>query len=243
MRSLWVPKKGSLEEEWEDGFAYDEATGRAAIADGASSAMGAASWARCLCEGWTDDPPGALDSEQLGPWLSRRQGAWSPPESTQSSSDDAWWADATTARGSWATLAMFTVADSSDGWLIEAGAIGDTCLFLIHEGVLSAALPELEPDDFGTHPELVGTPPQSVARTVGALETKDFEAVDGDLLLGATDALAEWALRTATTHAEVWETLATVDAETLVELVCQERAAGRMINDDVALLRCRFGVV
>src|SRR6516164_1018014 len=49
-QALWLPKRGHQIEEYEDAFAGDAATGRFAVADGASEASFAALWARLLVE-------------------------------------------------------------------------------------------------------------------------------------------------------------------------------------------------
>src|SRR5437660_9780190 len=47
-----LPKRGHAAEEYEDALAADPATGRFAIADGASESSFAAAWARLLAEGF-----------------------------------------------------------------------------------------------------------------------------------------------------------------------------------------------
>ena len=240
MRALWVPKAGVEEHEWEDGFAYDEATQRASIADGASSATASGTWARMLTSGFVTAPFATGDRASFGNWLGSRQGEWVPPESAGS---DDWWNDAVAERGSWATLAVIAIDDSPTGWTVETGTVGDTCIVHVRDGERLHLVPDMEPDDFDSFPELVGTDPKSVVRTVGAYVPETFEARDGDLVLAMTDALAEWALLHDRSQDDVWDTLASVDQASLAMLVHDERHADRMVNDDVTLFRCQLGAV
>ncbi len=238
-RGFWVPKGGSSEEEWEDGFAFDETDGRAAIADGASSAVAAGRWARQLVTGWLEDPFD-LGASQFGPWLDRRQHAWDPPALVPD--EEAWWGEVVRRQASWATLALLEVASHDDHWRINVGAVGDSCVFLVRRDDRSAIWPIIGADDFGSHPELVGTDPATAGRTIAAFTRCAFDAKDGDVLVMATDALAEWALKVEDAHPEVWKLLSRIDQAGLTVLTADERERGRLVNDDVTLVRCDLGV-
>ncbi|MEM7337258.1 MAG: hypothetical protein AAF467_01355 [Actinomycetota bacterium] len=239
MRALWAPKAGSTDVEWEDGFAYDEAGQRAAIADGASSAIGAGEWARVLTAGWLREPFPLGEPAAFERWLRRRQPEWQGPVGGDGEASS-WWADAVANRGSWATLGLVSLTGSGRDWMLEAAVVGDICVFLVRDGVLVDACPPPDSIEFGSHPELVGTDTRSIERTVGAMRVDRFPAADGDVILAATDALAEWALGHHDQHRDLWATLATVDQASLCELARDERAAGRLVNDDVTLLRCEL---
>src|SRR4051794_1984465 len=93
-RALSLPKKGHAAEEYEDAWAGDPASGRFAVADGASESAFAALWARLLTEAyvaggnprdpgsWLQGPRRRWAGEVMGlelPWyaeLKREQGAF-----------------------------------------------------------------------------------------------------------------------------------------------------------------------
>jgi hypothetical protein len=67
-RCYWQPKSDHRIDEWEDGAAYSEARGVAAVADGASSSFDAQSWARDLVTAFVAAPPRTVDVEAFEAW-------------------------------------------------------------------------------------------------------------------------------------------------------------------------------
>lgn len=67
-RCYWRPKSDHTIGEWEDGAAFSEARGVAAIADGASSSFDAARWARELTRSFISNPPRTVDAEAFEAW-------------------------------------------------------------------------------------------------------------------------------------------------------------------------------
>ena len=55
-QSFFLPKRGNAAEEYEDAFAGDPASGRFAIADGASESCFAAAWAKIVVESYVKTP-------------------------------------------------------------------------------------------------------------------------------------------------------------------------------------------
>ena len=149
--------------------------------------------------------------------------------------------------GSFATLLGFEV-DELDGpdpcW--RAVALGDTVLFHVRAGHLIASFPAMGPDDFGTLPDGVHTSPASLDRMTERLLTGGGVLQAGDFLFAATDAIAQWILRTIERdEAKVWATLTTLaHPDVFARLVDDQRreqsSAKRMKNDDVTLMRLRL---
>lgn len=237
MRAYWLPKSSSAESEWEDGFAFDESRYLAAVSDGASSAAHASTWARHLASGFVENPFPPASASEFASWLSGLQRAWSPPTPETNN----WWGDVVTKQDSWATVAVLSANANEGRWQVNLGSIGDTCWFHIRSGVLLSVFPPLGSDDFDSHPELVGTSEESMERSAAAYCAEAFDGASGDVVVGATDALAEWALRTEANSSGVWSALERIGMTGLARLTCDERAAGRMVDDDVTLLRCRLG--
>lgn len=241
IRAFWEAKEGSTESQWEDGFAYDEAAGRMAVADGASAAAGAQRWARTLCEGFIGDPFRVENRESFEGWLGRRRQEWDESGDEPESDGAQWWKAEVERRGSWATMLVASVVESQPGeWRVHLGAVGDSVAMVVRAGSLRQAIPDLVPGSFGSHPELVGTTAASAPRTIDAYLNDTVSLEAGDLILLCTDALADFVLGEAETVPDIWGILGGLDAAGFAELVAAARAAGLLVNDDVTLLRCKI---
>ena len=125
-------------------------------------------------------------------------------------------------------------------------ALGDTVLFHVRAGRLIAAFPPMGPEDFGTLPDGVHTSPASLDRMTERLLVGGGVLEAGDFLFAATDAMAQWILRTIERdEAKVWDTLTTLaHPDVFARLVEDQRreqnSAKRMKNDDVTLMRLRM---
>ncbi len=109
-----------------------------------------------------------------------------------------------------------------------------------------ATFPPMGPDDFGTLPDGVHTARASLDRMTERMLTGDGILAAGDVLFAATDAMAQWILRTiARDEVKVWDTLTTLaHPDVFARLVEDQRreqnSAARMKNDDVTLMRLRM---
>src|SRR6201985_3452271 len=149
--------------------------------------------------------------------------------------------------GSFATLLGFDIygLDGPEPYW-QAVALGDTVLFHVRAARLIAVFPQMGPDDFGTLPDGVHTPPASLDRMTERLLAGGGKLQAGDFLFAATDAMAQWILRTIERdQAKVWNTLTTLaHPDVFARLVEDQRreqdSAKRMKNDDVTLMRLRM---
>ena len=151
--------------------------------------------------------------------------------------------------GWFATLLGFEI-NALDGpepyW--RAVALGDTVLFQVRAGLWIATFPPLGPEDFGTLPDGVHTARASLDRMTEneRLLTGSGVLEAGDFLFAATDAMAQWILRTVERdEAKVWATLTTLaHPDAFARLVEDQRreqnSAKRMKNDDVTSRRLRM---
>src|SRR5262249_10571454 len=147
------PKRGNAAEEYEDALAADPATGRFAIADGASESSFAAAWARLLAEGFV----GAAGK----PW---RDLDWlDPPRRRWADEVDGlslpWYAEMKREAGAFATLLGLALRPPREGRRGEwrALAVGDSCLFRTRGGRLLKAFPVTASADFDNQPHLIGS--------------------------------------------------------------------------------------
>ena len=233
------PKAGGTEAEWEDCAGYRPAgpDGRAryVVVDGATEAYDSIRWVRQLVTGFLDpdDGPPDLGEPAIHAWFGHMQQRWvdEAPATFSSIFEERKFRE----DGSFATFLGCDVrglGGPRPAW--RAAALGDAVLFHVRDGRTVAQLPRLGADDFGINPDGVFTQPSMRDRMRGALRFADGDLRAGDVLYLATDALAEWLVRTS----DAWNGLAgLVHPTPFRQLVAGERNAGRMRNDDVTLLR------
>ena len=262
------PKEGNTPGEWQDGagggvVGDGTATPRRArfvVLDGATGAYDPMRWVDQLVRSFvpqaggdprtpsTQGNPGSqgprLEPAAMRAWFAEMQDRWAADvRDFDSIIEERKFAEV----GSFATLLGFEIY-SLDGpepyW--RAVALGDTVLFHVRAGRLIAAFPPMGPDDFGTLPDGVHTSRASLDRMTERLLTGGGVIEAGDFLFAATDAMAQWILRTIERdEAKVWDTLTTLaHPDVFARLVEDQRreqnSAKRMKNDDVTLMRLRM---
>jgi hypothetical protein len=262
------PKEGNAPGEWQDGAGggvIGDGTAaprraRFVVLDGATGAYDPVRWVDQLVRSFvpqaggdprtpgTPGSPGSagprLEPAAMRAWFAEMQDRWAADvRDFDSIIEERKFAEV----GSFATLLGFEIC-SLDGpepyW--RAVALGDTVLFHVRAGRLIAAFPPMGPDDFGTLPDGVHTSRASLDRMTGRLLTGGGVLEAGDFLFAATDAMAQWILRTIEREeAKVWDALTTLaHPDVFARLVDDQRreqnSAKRMKNDDVTLMRLRM---
>ena len=262
------PKEGNAPGEWQDGAGggvIGDGTAaprraRFVVLDGATGAYDPVRWVDQLVRSFVPqaggDPrtpgtpgnPGSagpgLEPAAMRAWFAEMQDRWAADvRDFDSIIEERKFAEV----GSFATLLGFEIC-SLDGpepyW--RAVALGDTVLFHVRAGRLIAAFPPMGPDDFGTLPDGVHTSRASLDRMTERLLTGGGVLQAGDFLFAATDAMAQWILRTIEREeAKVWDALTTLaHPDVFARLVDDQRreqnSAKRMKNDDVTLMRLRM---
>jgi hypothetical protein len=256
------PKEGNAPGEWQDGagggvVGDGTATPRRArfvVLDGATGAYDPVRWVDQLVRSFAPQAGGDPGSQESGgprlepaamrAWFTEMQDQWAADvRDFDSIIEERKFAEV----GSFATLLGFEIY-GLDGpeprW--RAVALGDTVLFQVRAGRLITAFPPLGPEDFGTLPDGVHTSPASLDRMTERLLTGSGVLQAGDFLFAATDAMAQWILRTIERdEAKVWDALTTLaHPDVFARLVEDQRreqnSAKRMKNDDVTLMRLRM---
>jgi hypothetical protein len=236
-RAFWLPRRGNTIAEYEDAFAVDEATGRFAVADGATESCFSGAWARLLVDGFVNGAecdaahwPSSLPSLQEQ-WKVHVQQRVIP-----------WYAEPSVAQGAFATFLGTVLIDSSEiacQW--HTVAVGDTCVLHTRSSALLRAFPVSRSQEFGNAPTLVGSRmPSEVVRKRHTLWTEG-NGQPGDCLWTMTDALAQWCLVEHEMGRNPWAELDWLltlpDAnERFASWIEGLRDAGRLRNDDVTLL-------
>jgi hypothetical protein len=230
-----MPKRGSTDEEYEDSFAFDAAQGRFAIADGAAESSFARTWARILVDGFVASPP-AVTATRMLTWLESLQERWR--ESVPWASLP-WYAEEKARAGAFCTFLglRFRLATVKGTLAWKAFAIGDCALFQLRDGVLVKAFPVTRSDQFGTTPQLLRS---VAAKTLGITDLvvrTASGAQAADVLILATDALAQFCLRSVESGQPCWPVLiGCKDQEAFRSWVDDLRSNHQIRNDDVSLL-------
>ena len=200
------PKDGNAPGEWQDGacggvLGDGTATPRRArfvVLDGATGAYDPVRWVDQLVRSFAPQAGGAegprLEPAAMRAWFAEMQDQWAADVRVfDSIIEERKFAEV----GSFATLLGFEIY-SLDGpepyW--QAVALGDTVLFHVRAGRMIAVFPPMGPDDFGTLPDGVHTARASLDRMTERLLTGGGALEVGDFLFAATDAMAQWILRT-----------------------------------------------
>lgn len=193
---LSVPKAGNRPRENEDAWYVGRNAHRVAVADGVSECMYARRWARLLARSFVNaDSVHAVDSD----WIrdpARLFRSMCPPEPRP------WYLEAKLASGTHATflgLEFATQPNGSIGW--TAIAVGDCCVFHVHEDRAGSSFPVQSAEDFSDSPSSIASLeeciPPSFAVCSGTL-------VANSRLYCTTDALACWLLKEMDSGQDPW---------------------------------------
>jgi len=233
-----LPKEGHLLSECEDVIGVNALTQRFAIADGATEAFDAQSWARRLARQWVRLDRGALVPDDFRSWVAAEgrslHDSW---KNLQLS----WYAEEKARTGSFAAFVgvQLEVELATPRW--QAIALGDACLLHCRAGRILSALPLANHESFNASPLLV--PSLGLLQDAGLRNIVVDSGVleSGDVLLLLSDAVAAWYLRLAESGDRArccFEELLMADREDeLEQLFSKERRTGRIKNDDIAVLR------
>lgn len=248
LKKFWVPKGGNRREEYEDaskvvGFPLParrgnrRGTARMAVTDGASESAFAKQWAEILASAFVAETSpldlSCLTSDALKSWLKPRQDAWNravPWERIP------WHGEAKARAGAMAALLGVTIQVAPNGRGIKwrAVAVGDCCLFVIHDDSLEAAWPLDASDQFNNTPSLICSNPD---HDKWKLELREGECEPGrSLFILASDALAQWLLREYEAGGKPWRTLAGLEHEGWDDWVQEQRKERSIVNDDITLI-------
>jgi len=231
-----MPKDGAAAEECEDAVGLNVGGGRFAVADGATEAFDAGRWARALAEGWAGGAP--RSAAEFRAWVAgegeRLHEAWAGRELP-------WYAEEKARGGSFAAFVGLSIEAEGGALRWRAIALGDACLVRRRDGVIRAAMPLGRAEDFNSCPALVPSRAAALDAALAQAVTAEGAAEAGDTFLLLSDAAAAWFLKLSEGRSpavgEFDSRLAASDNEALAALFRRERAAGRIKDDDVAVVR------
>jgi len=235
---FWKAKSGNAAEEYEDALAAEAATGRFAVADGASESSYSGLWARILVEEFTHLPAGAPFA--WTEWLPAVQARWAS-EIGERPGQQAWFVQSKIASGSFATFAGLSITDGHEKrW--QSWAVGDSCVFQIRNNKIYNSFPLSRSDQFGVKPLLIGS-----RSSVTEIDQNRSDHISGGWETGdqfwlMTDALSQWFFsRNEAEAAPVRQVLRILaesehNPDSFGNWAQKIRDSGDLHNDDVTLL-------
>ena len=225
-----LAKEGAADDENEDSFAVNAATGTIAVSDGASSSFGARVWSRALV-----DVAAANPAPLTAPFVEAVMGPAAAQWTQHHTSGELpWWAQEGLRRGGFATLLMVRIGSGPAGRAWQALAVGDSCVFHLRRAgtgwQLLRSFPLETAEAFGSHPVLLPSvsPPPSAG-----IELAGGQLAAGDVLLAATDAVSEWLLEDPERLAFAVE----APIDDVAQAVREARRSQAMVNDDATFIR------
>ena len=242
-RSFALAKDPECPQQNQDAFQVDAARGIVALADGVSSALFSRQWAAILAAAAAADFPDPGRPDDFARWLAEQRAAWSAQIDTTSL---AWFQKAKLPAGAFSTLLWIRVGPS-DGdesgtfgaYHLQGHAVGDTCLFHARHGEILRTFPLQTAAEFEASPAALGSVDLNRDRNV-QFDRLDVACYSEDLLVLCTDAIAEWAIRSAESGSPPdWERYWDMDCGQWQAEIGELRQSRQMRYDDATLLLLR----
>lgn len=234
LRQLLLPKLDHEASECEDAIAIDSESCRFAVADGATEAFDARNWAERLAQNWVRSES-ALTRNEFRDWVAAEGRELHDSWSGLSLS---WYSEEKARTGSFAAFVGVEIDLRSETPAWNAIALGDACLLHCRRGTLLKSLPLSRSESFNTAPVLVASNCSMHETAMESVVTASGDCKCGDVLLLMSDAAASWYLQSLERKdPRAGDLLNTTQDEELQQFFDQERLAGRIRNDDIAIVR------
>lgn len=232
LRQLLLTKLGQEASECEDFLAVDPETCRFAVADGATEAFDARSWAERLAQHWVRRAS-TLTPEEFRTWVAAEgrelKDSWNGLNLP-------WYSEEKARAGSFAAFVGVELDLSFDLPSWKAIALGDACLLHCRGGKLIKGLPLSRSESFNTAPILVASDSSLHESSMTSVVIDSGSCESGDVLLLMSDAIASWYLQRLENGSSE-DLFDTKCDEELNRFFDEERLAGRIRNDDLAIIR------
>lgn len=243
-----LPKSGHALAECEDAIGVSSSALRYSVADGATEAFDSQSWARRLAQGWVEREPPALALEDFRVWVAaegqRLHSSWCNLQLS-------WYAQEKALDGSFAAfVGLQFELDQNSQELYEslprwrAVALGDSCLVRCRNEEIEEALPLKNHESFNSAPLLVPSLGRLQEAALSHTVVCGGQVAPGEVFLLLSDAAAAWYLMMSAqrdpARVEFDTLLAAARDQELRRFFQEERTAGRIKDDDIAIIRIAF---
>ena len=234
LRQLLLPKLGQEVSECEDVIAVDTEKCRFAVADGATEAFDARKWAERLAQQWVRRES-TLTAEEFRDWVAAEgrelHDSWNGLNLS-------WYAETKARTGSFAAFVGVELNLKVELPCWKAIALGDTCLLHRRGDVLVKSLPLARSESFNNAPILVASNSALHESSMKSVVIDSGNCESGDVLLLMSDAVASWYLQCfENDDLAAEDCFFTRPDNELIDFFDQERLAGRIRNDDLAIVR------
>jgi hypothetical protein len=231
-QQVLLPKSGFEASECEDFIGVDEQNCRFAVADGATEAFDARNWAQRLAENWVRNNL-ALTPETFHSWVA---GEGTALHATWNQMTLPWYAEEKARKGSFAAFVGVELDLQSEVPSWKAIALGDACLLHCRDGALLKSLPLSNSASFNNAPLLVASDPVLYKTCADSLVIESGRCQNNDILFLLSDAAAAWYLERFEQN-DFPDVLGDNDERAAAKFFENERHAGRIRNDDIAVIR------
>jgi hypothetical protein len=234
LRQLLLPKLGQEVSDCEDVIAIDTERQRFAVADGATEAFDARKWAERLAQHWVRRES-TLTPDEFRNWVA---GEGRELHDSWNGLSLSWYAETKARTGSFAAFVGVELDLRSDAPCWKAIALGDTCLLHRRGDVLVKSLPLARSESFNNAPILVASNSALHESSMKSVVIDSGNCESGDVLLLMSDAVASWYLQCLENDDLAAEDyFFTRPDNEMIVFFDQERLAGRIRNDDLAIVR------
>lgn len=247
--SFTLPKIGEEVTDSQDAFACCLSINgsKVAISDGVSTSFLPKEWARILVERFCSDQekPNSISTieeikDNWSEWLNPLQTQWLEKLVEVKKDPTLPWYIKGLKNNNCASATFVGLKlhppnqEGEKRW--EALAVGDSCLFRINLPTNQLdSYPLKKSQDFKTTTECCHSLPEYKSCSP---EYYQGSYEEGDIFILATDALAEWMLKTSENHQEKWKELLTINNQKEFERIIEELREEKLIkNDDTTLVR------
>ena len=231
-QQVLLPKSGFELSECEDFIGVDEQNQRFAVADGATEAFDARSWAERLAHNWVRSDL-AFTPDDFTDWITAEGVAL---HDSWKQLTLPWYAEEKARKGSFAAFVgvEFDLEAEVPSW--KAIALGDACLLHCRDGSLLKSLPLSDAASFNSAPLLVASDPALYRSSARALVIDSGACQNKDVLFLLSDAVAAWYLEHLE-QSDLSGVFESNDDAAIAAFFENEREAGRIKNDDIAVIR------